>query len=242
MTTKLCGVYKIICTVTDKCYVGSSKHIHFRWNEHKQQLRSNSHSNPKLQHAWNKYGEQAFVFEIIRKCKNEELAIRLEDKFIHQLDSYKNGYNCMSTATMWNSVEVKKRVSEVTKARHAAGLYLEHNRRNVANGLCHNTVQRKKASEHLKQLHRDGKVHTVKMRRLSSMRMKQMHEDGILNTPKQRAEQALRTKKMNEAGIMNNRKQREKASKRMKLLNANPEHQRKAAIAKTRKVLQHVGV
>lgn len=231
-----CGVYKIVCSITNKCYVGSSKNIRVRWVEHQRHLNRNTHPNPKLQRAWNKYGADNFQLKVIYRC-DEATAIRLEDKHIKRLKAYTDGYNCMSYATMWNSPEVKKRVSEVTKANHAAGLYLEHNRKNIASGVCHNSVQRKKASEHLKQLHAEGRVHTPRMKALASARMKQVVAEGKfhLNTPERMAKSLKRLKAMNKSGKMNSTEQRQRASERMKRLNADKEFQKKALASRKAK-------
>jgi group I intron endonuclease len=63
------GIYKITCLPTGKIYIGSSIHINVRWNIHKHQLRKNTHDNPYLQRAWDKYGENNFKFEIIEISK-----------------------------------------------------------------------------------------------------------------------------------------------------------------------------
>lgn len=59
------GVYKIVCVINNKFYVGSAKDFRQRWNHHRRELRAQRHLNVHLQNAWNKYGEEAFVFEII---------------------------------------------------------------------------------------------------------------------------------------------------------------------------------
>lgn len=59
------GVYKITCTANEKIYIGSAVNLRNRRRQHFNELRQNKHSNPKLQRAWNKYGEQAFIFEVL---------------------------------------------------------------------------------------------------------------------------------------------------------------------------------
>lgn len=68
------GVYFIINKINNKIYCGSSNHILERWDVHKSQLRNNAHSNGHLQRAWNKYGEENFVFVI-----KELIAIDIKD-------------------------------------------------------------------------------------------------------------------------------------------------------------------
>ena len=72
------GIYRLYNTITGDCYIGQSKDIAKRIQEHKNLLRSNKHTyrdgQPSLlQKAWNKYGEESFRFEIIEKCSIEEL-------------------------------------------------------------------------------------------------------------------------------------------------------------------------
>ena len=70
---KTCGIYKITNTVNKKIYIGSSKSIRTRVNRHKWELSNGFHNNLKLQNAWNKYGEDAFIFEVIKECKETRL-------------------------------------------------------------------------------------------------------------------------------------------------------------------------
>jgi len=93
------GVYKIRNIVNGKFYLGSSKEIENRWEGHKQWLRGGYHDNPKLQHAWNKYGEKNFVFEIVEEIPLKSLLNR-EQHYLDLWESYKRGkgYNICPTA------------------------------------------------------------------------------------------------------------------------------------------------
>jgi len=93
------GVYKIRNIVNGKFYLGSSKEIENRWEGHKQWLRGGYHNNPKLQHAWNKYGESNFVFEIVEEIPLKSLLNR-EQHYLDLWESYKRGkgYNICPTA------------------------------------------------------------------------------------------------------------------------------------------------
>lgn len=81
---KVSGIYKIINTVNGKYYVGSSINIdgsRGRWYNHKYQLRRNKHYNPHLQHAWNKYGENAFRFLVVEVVEGTNLQT-VEQKYL----------------------------------------------------------------------------------------------------------------------------------------------------------------
>src|ERR1035437_583322 len=88
------GIYKIKSLTDGKFYIGSSKNITHRWNCHKRRLNNNEHDNPILQNAWNKYGENNFVCEIVELVNNiPELLFEREEYYLKILDPHKNGYN-----------------------------------------------------------------------------------------------------------------------------------------------------
>lgn len=92
-----CGVYKILNTITDKCYIGISKHCQERIKQHIRELKHNKHTNKHLQSSWNKYGENCFVCSVIEKFDLSEIdknhVLIREIYWISFYDSYKNGYN-----------------------------------------------------------------------------------------------------------------------------------------------------
>jgi hypothetical protein len=65
------AVYKIENTKTGQVYIGQSTAYNRRWNSHKSKLRRNKHGNPKLQEDCNKYGLDAFEFEIIKEFPSD---------------------------------------------------------------------------------------------------------------------------------------------------------------------------
>ena len=67
---KICGIYKITNLKNHKIYIGSSNNIMRRWYEHLRDLKNQKHCNSHLQNAWNKYGENNFLFEIIEIVEN----------------------------------------------------------------------------------------------------------------------------------------------------------------------------
>ncbi len=94
------GIYKITCRATGKVYVGSAVNMYRRWHSyHLPDLRRNTHHNPYLQAAWNKYGEDVFVCEAIELCSREQLLVR-EQHWMDQLDSTnkKVGFNLAKKA------------------------------------------------------------------------------------------------------------------------------------------------
>src|SRR5512147_1108046 len=67
------GVYLIRNTVSGAVYVGSTgSSFRQRWHEHRSALRRGVHANIHLQRSWLKYGEGAFIFEILVVCSHNE--------------------------------------------------------------------------------------------------------------------------------------------------------------------------
>lgn len=90
------GIYKITNTTNNKVYIGQSIDIHRRWDEHLRRLASNRHENAHLQSAWNCYGRDAFIFEIIDECAEKDLNNK-EMYYIDHYQSYKNEYGYNNT-------------------------------------------------------------------------------------------------------------------------------------------------
>lgn len=68
-------IYQIRNVITNAVYIGSvlDRNPQDRWMRHRKDLRGNIHHSQHLQRAWNKYGEQNFVFEILEKVKDNVL-------------------------------------------------------------------------------------------------------------------------------------------------------------------------
>jgi group I intron endonuclease len=79
-----CGIYKITNTIDGKVYIGSSVDVRGRFNSHRSDLRQNKHGNSKLQRAWKKHGEEAFVFEIIEECAPGDVR-DIEQRYLDEL-------------------------------------------------------------------------------------------------------------------------------------------------------------
>jgi group I intron endonuclease len=91
--------------------VGSASSIKTRWGRHVKQLNTGTHDNPKLQHAWDKYGAKAFEFEVVVHCPKYSL-FQLEQATIDALDAVNSGYNIAKVA---GSSMAGRNHSEATK-------------------------------------------------------------------------------------------------------------------------------
>lgn len=59
------GIYRIKNTIDGAVYIGSAKGFEYRFYVHIGALRKGVHINKHLQNAFNKYGETAFIFEVV---------------------------------------------------------------------------------------------------------------------------------------------------------------------------------
>lgn len=86
--------YRIVNTLTGKCYVGITANPKERKKAHFKSLRGNYHHSKHLQDSFNKHGEKVFRWEVIEKqlCTYEDACER-EKHWINHFDSYENGYN-----------------------------------------------------------------------------------------------------------------------------------------------------
>lgn len=90
-----CGIYKITNTINNKAYIGSSKSIKRRWQNHKVSLKNNKHHSQYLQRSYNKYKKENFIFKILLFCSEKDLLFfeTRALKFFNSLDNV-YGYNC----------------------------------------------------------------------------------------------------------------------------------------------------
>lgn len=89
------GIYKISFLDPDLFYIGSSVNIRARRKEHLAALRRGTHSNPHLQCAFFKYGEDALHFEILEYVERREDLVIREQYYLDTLNPY---YNISKTA------------------------------------------------------------------------------------------------------------------------------------------------
>ena len=73
MNKPVACIYKIQNICNGKFYLGSTNNRKRRWGEHKSRLKSSTHENSYLQNAWNKYGEDNFIFITLKICKEFQL-------------------------------------------------------------------------------------------------------------------------------------------------------------------------
>jgi group I intron endonuclease len=94
LTYKQSGIYKITNTVNGKIYIGSAVDLKKRWGRHVSNLNLNINKSKKLQAAWNKYGQDCFVFTIIEYCEKDKLIEREQ----YYIDTLRPEYNILQIA------------------------------------------------------------------------------------------------------------------------------------------------
>lgn len=117
MSTRiLSGIYRIRNLLDGKVYVGSAVNIRDRWRRHRERLTKGVNCSPHLQAAWKKYGEAAFVFDLIEVVERKEDLIAREQIHLDALFAAGHHYNTSPTAG--SPLGVKH--TEATRAKRRA--------------------------------------------------------------------------------------------------------------------------
>lgn len=88
------GIYIINNKINNKVYIGQSVDIDKRIKKHFNSLENGAHYNEHLQNAFNKYGRDNFLVDVLEECPIEKLNER-EKYYIQLYDSASRdkGYN-----------------------------------------------------------------------------------------------------------------------------------------------------
>ena len=144
---KIVGIYKITNLIDGKVYIGQTVNYNKRKKRHLNSLKNGNHHNEHLQRAFDKYGEDSFKIELIKKCNIEELD-KLERYYIKELNAcnHDKGYNMMYGGQRYRNFtkEVRLKMSEAGKGRKLTD---EHKKKI---GLAHKG--RKLSQEHISKI------------------------------------------------------------------------------------------
>jgi group I intron endonuclease len=126
---KKAGIYCFTNKTTGKRYIGQSVYMMDRKGHHLMDLRKNEHDNDYFQKAFNKYGEEDFVFEILEVIDKLEDGtndkVKLTEREQYWMDFYKSyerdyGYNINPSASI-NPMQGRNHTEEAKqKMREAA--------------------------------------------------------------------------------------------------------------------------
>jgi group I intron endonuclease len=115
------GIYKLTHKDSGKIYIGQSKHLKRRLNEHRRCEKSDDKkgSQSVVRRAIKKYSFDAFDFEIILYCQEGEYMNMMETKLIQSYDCLvPKGYNVRDGGNkVFMSEEGRKRVSKANSGR-----------------------------------------------------------------------------------------------------------------------------
>lgn len=134
-------IYKIENIVNGKVYIGQSVNVHKRLEGHKYDLNNNKHKNKHLQNAWNKYGKDNFIFEIIDEAEEKYTLDMIECFWIEAYGGYKSGSNYNYRSGGANGLQSQSSKDKISKATsgdnhwlHGKHLSQEH-KNNVSIGV-----------------------------------------------------------------------------------------------------------
>jgi group I intron endonuclease len=113
------GIYEIKNKLTGKSYIGSSKQIQKRWEQHLLALRKGIHHSVLLQRAWNKYGEDYFEFLIKEECGEGQLLER-EQQYLNLKPEYNVGAQASGGDNLTNHpnrMEIIQKIKDTSQAK-----------------------------------------------------------------------------------------------------------------------------
>jgi len=176
------GIYKIFNIINNKYYVGSAVLLNARWNTHKCLLRRKTHYNKHLQAAWNKYGENNFIFEIIEKCEKEKLIEREQ----YYIDLLKPEYNKLKKA--FSSLGYKHTSEALKKMR--TRVVSEENKKRISEffkGHTPRNKDKKLSKEHKEKLsYKRSEEHKNKISKsLKNKKLSEEHKQKVSNSIKE---------------------------------------------------------
>lgn len=154
------GVYQIRNIIDNKRYIGSAIDFNDRKRRHESALNSGSHHSVHLQRAWNKLGEECFVFEILEHVLQGPLSksefrtplLAREQRYKDLYKSYdrKHGYDICKIAGsplgVKHSDESRRKMSESHKG-HVASEETKRKMSEARKGIIFSEEHRQKLSE-----------------------------------------------------------------------------------------------
>ena len=165
----VCGIYVIHNLINGKKYIGQSVDVYQRLSKHKSNLRNNYQSpNAHLQNAWNKYGERAFDFGILKACKPRYLD-RFEKLYIRawDLQNPNYGYNKESGGKVCKNITQETRNKISQQWRNPNSLYNSETYRQTLRDKQRSIIKKAWSNP-------DSKYNSIEFR-LKQSQLKKMH-------------------------------------------------------------------
>lgn len=118
-------IYRITNMANDHFYIGSAVSFARREWQHKYALKRKEHKNPRLQAAWNKYGPDMFVFEVIEEIPEGRSTLDVENiylaKYVGQPDCYNINPDAIGMRTGLKLSDASKAKVSASRKGKAAG-------------------------------------------------------------------------------------------------------------------------
>ena len=127
-------VYKMVCTVNNETYIGSTKYLPRRKGEHLYKLRNNKHPNKRIQLLFDNHGE-CFDFIVLEKCNVEQLKEREQFYFNYLCPTLNICEKSKDSTGFKHSEETKQHLSETFKGmqRSLGRVMSEETRQKISN-------------------------------------------------------------------------------------------------------------
>jgi len=137
---KISAVYQIINTVTGDRYVGSSKNVMRRWNEHKCPYVWKNEPNKQLYLGMQKYGLENFRFQILAPVMPEYLK-QVEQEFIELLKPTYNNYRANGEDVERNKESHRKASRKYQQSEKGKESIAKYNKKYRSQFCCYNGEQ-----------------------------------------------------------------------------------------------------
>ena len=164
-------------------YVGSAVAVNRRWSTHRRDLARQSHYNSRLQRAYDKYGKDAFDWEIIQFVDNKNKLIEQEQFW---MDFFAPAYNGRPIANSPLGTKVSAETRAKMSAAHKGLVFSAEHRANLsasAQGRIISDDQKK----HLSKCNTGKTYSKVTRDKLSAALMGNTRAANTKFTPEERA-------------------------------------------------------
>lgn len=115
------GIYLIVNLINGKRYIGSSVDIYNRLHDHLSNLKHNRAHNAHLQAAWNKYGDKAFIWNILEYCDVDKRFEREQFYITTIKPEYNLTGNVVANFGHSPTKDCRKKISATLKRRYESG-------------------------------------------------------------------------------------------------------------------------
>ena len=128
------GIYRIRNKLNDKRYIGSTQDLEEGWKERRRALRKGKYHNIPLQRAWNKYGEENFVFEVEEEVVGDNKALLAREQiYLDEGFAFGSLYNMAKDASApmrgrHHTGKTKQKMSRASKGKPKT----EKHKRNIS--------------------------------------------------------------------------------------------------------------